>query len=70
MTSTALQVTNFDFYGDELIAVKDNATGEVYTSINLVLRGIGFKNEQVRYQRGKWVKDKSISKGVLKFNIP
>ena len=53
ITSTALQVINFDFYGDELIAVKDNATGEVYTSINLVLRGIGFKNEQVRYQRGK-----------------
>lgn len=69
-TNTALQVTNFNFYGDELIALKDNATGEIYTSINSVLRGIGFKDEQVRYQRSKWVKDKSISKGVLKFNIP
>lgn len=69
-SNTALQVTNFNFYGDELIALKDNATGEIYTSINSVLRGIGFKDEQVRYQRCKWVKDKSISKGVLKFNIP
>ena len=24
--NTALQVTNFNFYGDELIALKDNAT--------------------------------------------
>lgn len=31
--NTALQVTNFNFYGDELIALKDNATGEIYTSI-------------------------------------
>ena len=30
----ALQITTFDFYGDELIALKDNATGEVYTAIN------------------------------------
>ena len=68
--NTALQVTNFDFYGDNLIALQNNATGEIYTAINSVLRGIGFKDEQVRYQRGKWMKDKSISKGVLKFNIP
>ena len=27
-TNTALQVTNFDFYGDNLIALQDNATGE------------------------------------------
>lgn len=68
--NTALQVTNFNFYGDELIALKDNATGEIYTSINSVLRGIGFKDDQVRYQRVKWAKDKSILKGVVKFTIP
>lgn len=68
--NTALQVTNFNFYGDELIALKDSATSEIYTSINSVLRGIGFKDDQVRYQRGKWVKDKSILKGVVKFTIP
>ena len=67
---TALQTTIFNFYGDELIALRDNTTGEVYTSINSVLKGIGFKNEQVRYQRSKWIKDSSVSKGVLKFNIP
>ena len=70
MNTTALQVTNFDFYGDSLIAIQNNATGEIYAAINHILRGIGFKNEQVRYQRGKWVNDRSVSKGVLKFNIP
>lgn len=69
--NTALQVTNYNFYGDELIALKDNATGEIYTSINSVLRGIGFNTErQIQYQRNKWIKDRSISKGVSKFVIP
>ena len=39
---TALQVTDFNFYGDNLIALKDKATGEIFTAINSVLRGIGF----------------------------
>ena len=69
-TNTALQVTNFDFYGDSLIAIRDNATGEIYTAINIILRNLGFKDEQVRYQRAKWCDDVSVSKGVLKFNIP
>ena len=69
--STALQVTNFNFYGDELIALKDNATGEIYTSINSGLRGIGFNTDrQIQYQRDKWIKDRSIVKGVSKFVIP
>ena len=42
INQAALQITTFDFYGDELIALKDNATGEVYTAINTILRNIGF----------------------------
>ena len=67
---SALQITTFDFYGNELIALKDNATGEVYTAINTVLRNIGFKNTQVRYHRNKWINDLAISQGVHKFSIP
>ena len=36
--NTALQVTNFDFYGDNLIALQDNATGKIYTAINSILK--------------------------------
>ena len=28
----ALQITDFDFYDDNLIAIKDNTTGEIYTA--------------------------------------
>lgn len=68
--NTALQVTNFNFYGDELIALKDNATDEIYTSINSVLRGIGFTERQIRHNREKWLNDAVISKGCQNFVIP
>lgn len=69
MTNSALQVTNFDFYGDELIAVKENATDEVYVSINSVLRGIGFAEKQIEYYRKKWtINDSVISRTTRKFS--
>lgn len=70
MTNTALQVTNFDFYGDNLIALQDNATGEVYTAINSVLRGIGFTERQTKHIHKKWNEDIIISKGVQNFVLP
>lgn len=61
--NTALQVTNFNFYGDELIALKDNATGEIYTSINSVLRGIGFTERQLKHIHKNGVKILLLLKG-------
>lgn len=69
-SNTALQVTNFDFYGDNLIALQDNTTGEIYTAINSVLRGIGFTERQVRHNRDKWLNDLIVSKGCQNFVIP
>ena len=70
-SQTALQVTDFNFYGDNLIALKDNATGEIYTAINSVLKGIGFiDKDQIRKRRDKWINDPVISKGISIFNIP
>lgn len=71
INNTTLQVINFNFYGDELITLKDNVAGKIYTSINSVLRGIGFTDKvQIRKRRDKWINDIVISKGVMKFNIP
>lgn len=67
MTNTALQVTDFNFYGDILMALKDNATGEIYTAINFVLRGIGFTERQTTHIRSKWLNDSVISHGVQNF---
>ena len=69
-TNTALQVTNFNFYGDELIALKDNASGEIYTSINSVLRGIGFTERQTKHINKKWSEDIIVAKGVQNFVLP
>lgn len=68
--NTALQVANFNFYGDELIALKDNATGEIYTSINSILRGIGFTQRQIKHIHKKWCEDIIVSKGVQNFVLP
>lgn len=67
---TTLQITDLNFYGDEIIALKDNVTGEIFTAINSVLRNIGFAERQVRHNREKWLNDSVISKGCQNFVIP
>lgn len=68
--NTALQITSLNFYGDELIAIRDNSTDEIYTSINHVLRYIGYTERQTRHIREKWLNDIVISKGCQNFVIP
>ncbi|WP_440195680.1 phage antirepressor N-terminal domain-containing protein [Anaerocolumna jejuensis] len=63
-----LEVRNVNFQGNSLLAIQDKKTGKVFTAINNVLRGLGFDEKQVEYQRSKWVEDKSILKGTLKFS--
>lgn len=70
MANTALQVTNFNFYGDDLIALRDNATGEIYAAINHILRNIGFTERQTKHIHKKWSEDIIISKGVQNFVLP
>lgn len=67
-TQTALQVTDFNFYGDNLIALKNNATGEIYTAITHILRGIGFNSKQVEHQQNKILKDELLKSHTLKFS--
>ena len=67
-SNTALQVTNFDFYGDNLIALQDNATGEIYTAITHVLRGIGFTDKQIEHQQSKILNDEILKSHTLKFS--
>ena len=68
MTDTALQTINFNFYGDDLIALRDNATGEIYIAINSALKGIVFANRQAKHIHNKWTDDLVISKvGIQNF---
>lgn len=68
MNNTALQTSTFDFYGDELIALRDNATGEIYTAITHVLRGIGFTDKQISHQQNKMLNDEILKTHTLKFS--
>ena len=67
-TQTALQVTDFNFYGDNLIALKDNVTGEIFTAITHILRGIGFNSKQVEHQQNKILRDELLRSHTLKFS--
>lgn len=66
-TNTALQVTNFNFYGDDLIALRDNATGNIYAAINHILKGIGFNENQIMYQQRKLLHDELLKSHLVKF---
>ena len=65
-----LEIKKVDFYDSELIGVQEAATGEVFTAINNVLKGIGFDDRQIEHQRNKWKEDEAVSKGVQKFSYP
>ena len=54
---SALQTVDFNFFGDILIAVKDNSTNEVYAGITHILRGIGFTDKQIEHQQKKIISD-------------
>lgn len=49
MTSnTTLQIINFNFYGDEVIALKDNATSDFKTEYFIWWAGINFPGKILR----------------------
>lgn len=68
--TTALQTVSFDFYGDSLIAVKDNSSNEIYAAITHILCGIGFSKNKLNirlrrlpqtsysnfYQKVSWIR--------------
>ncbi|WP_416328724.1 phage antirepressor N-terminal domain-containing protein [[Clostridium] innocuum] len=65
---TELEIKKVDFYDSELIGVQETTTGKVFTAINNVLRGIGFDEKQIEYQRNRMVNDVVLGKGTLKFS--
>lgn len=63
-----VEVKEVGFLGVELLAVKEVESGRIYAGINAILKDIGFDEKQIEYRRVKWVTDKTISKGTLKFS--
>lgn len=63
-----LIVKDVNFQGTTLLAIQDKDTKKIYAGINLILRDLGFDEKQIEYRRDKWVSDKVIGKGTLKFS--
>lgn len=56
-----------DFFGDEIMCVKDESTGKIYVGVSWVCTGIGFNKSQKDTQVQKIQNDFLLSKGCLKF---
>lgn len=46
-----LSVKTVDFLGDNLIAVKDEPTGKIYTGVSYICKGIGLSKDQKERQK-------------------
>lgn len=60
-------VKHVDFYGDNLIAIKDEKSGKIYTGINAICSALGLDS---RVQRDKLKEHMTLSKGCTLWDIP
>jgi anti-repressor protein len=65
-----LTVKQVNFNGDNLLAVKDNATGKVHVAVYYVCKGLKLDENQTKVQRDKINSDIVLSKGGRKISIP
>lgn len=59
---------SFDFYGDNISYTFNPEDQKYYLDINTILAGIGMEGRQIDYHRGKWLLDKTISRGIKEFS--
>lgn len=62
-----LSVKTVDFFGDNLVAAKDESTGKIYTGVSYICNGIGFTKGQKDRQVFNIQNDLVLNKGCLKF---
>ncbi|WP_069680459.1 phage antirepressor N-terminal domain-containing protein [Clostridium taeniosporum] len=56
-----------DFLGDQLIAIKNEETGKIYTGVSYICKGIGFTKGQKDRQVKNIQEDEILNRGCLKF---
>ena len=62
-----LLVKSVDFIGDNLVAVRNESTGKIYTGVSYICNGIGFTKGQKDRQVLNIQSDVVLNKGCLKF---
>lgn len=61
-----LEIKKLDFYGDQLIAIK-NQEGKIYTGVSNICKGLGLNKSQKDTQVQNIQNDLVLNKGCLKF---
>ena len=62
-----LFVKPVDFFGDKLIAIKNEQNGKVYTGVSYICKGIGFNKSQKDRQVQNIQNDLVLNRGCFKF---
>ncbi|KAI3349064.1 hypothetical protein JW813_04960 [Clostridium botulinum] len=65
-----LIVKPVDFLGDELVAIKNDETGKIYTGVSYICRGIGLSDGQFRRQKQNLNEDVVLKKGITNLLYP
>ncbi|MBN1070465.1 hypothetical protein FC774_11570 [Clostridium botulinum] len=63
-----LVIKNVDFFGDNLVAIKNEETGKVYTGVSYICKGIGFNKDQKDRQVKNVQSDLVVNRGCVKFD--
>lgn len=59
-----------DFNGDQLMAVKDESSGKIYTGVSYICRGLGLTEGQSKNEKRKIQEDLVLSKGGRNLVLP
>ncbi|MDP4143229.1 MAG: phage antirepressor N-terminal domain-containing protein [Bacillota bacterium] len=62
-----LIIKEINFYGDNLVAVKDKNTDKIYTGVSYICKGVGLSKSQKDTQVQNVQTDLVLKKGCLKF---
>lgn len=62
-----LAIKSVDFFGDNLVAAKDELTGKIYTGVSYICKGIGLSKSQKDTQIQNIQNDLVLKRGCLKF---
>jgi hypothetical protein len=63
-----LSIKTVDFFGDSLVAAKDESTKKIYTGVSYICKGIGLSKDQKDRQVKNIQSDLVLNKGCVKFD--
>ncbi|NFO32472.1 hypothetical protein FDB37_02395 [Clostridium botulinum] len=63
-----LVIKNVNFFGDNLVAIKNEETGKIYTGVSYICKGIELNKSQKDTQVQNVQSDLVVNRGCVKFD--